>query len=265
VKLILKFLLHAGTFIALTLLTQIGGLAYAVALGIMHGLRRRIIGTGRRAATLVALTAAIYAALTMVVVPPLAERLGRTRLPCNAAPFLGCALNRTYARPAVADLLTAVTAEMARVFPGSGITILDASFPFFDGFPLIPHLSHKDGRRVDLAFFYRDAATGRPVPSGAPSPIGYFHFERPPAGYWLPCHFVSLRWDLAWAQPTEPAWQLDEERTRAMILWLKQRPKVTKILLEPYLAERLGVDGGKVKFQGCFAARHDDHFHVEVQ
>jgi hypothetical protein len=180
--------------------------------------------------------------------------------------LLGCALNRTYARPAVAHVIAALNAELARAYPGSRITILDASFPFFDGFPLVPHLSsHKHGRRVDLAFFYREAATGRPVPSGAPSPIGYFHFERPPAEYRLPCHFVSHRWNFAWAQPDEPAWQLDQERTRAMILWLKQRPEVIKILLEPYLAERLGVDGGKVRFQGCFAARHDDHFHVEVR
>lgn len=64
-KLILKFLLHACLFIALTLLTQIGGVAYVVALGIAHGARRRIIGMWRRAATLVALSVAIYAVLTL--------------------------------------------------------------------------------------------------------------------------------------------------------------------------------------------------------
>ncbi len=264
-KLILKFLLHGCAFVVLTLLTQIGGVAYVAALGMTHGLRRRATGTWQRVATLVALTIMIYAVLTIVIVPPLAERLGRTRLPCDASPFLGCALNRTYAGPAVVDLMARLNAEMARAYPGSGITILDASFPFLDGFPLIPHLSHKDGRRVDLAFFYRDATTGRPVSSGAPSPIGYLHFEQPPAGSRPPCPSTVLRWNLAWVQPDVPVWQLDEERTRAMILWLKQRPEVTKILLEPYLADRLSVDGGKVRFQGCFAARHDDHFHVEIR
>ena len=76
---------------------------------------------------------------------------------------------------------------------------------------------------------------------------------------------TPLRWDLAWLQPTEPAWVLDEERTRAMILWLKARPEVTRIFIEPHLADRLGVGGGKVRFQGCQAARHDDHLHVEVR
>lgn len=265
VKRILKLLFHACVLVTLTLLTQIGGVAYLAALGVTHGQRPRLARTWQRAAALCALTIAIYAVLTIAIVPPLAERLGRTRLPCNASPFLGCALNRTYARPAVADVMAGLNAEMARTYPGSGITILDTGFPFFDGFPLIPHLSHKDGRKVDLAFFYRDAATEQPVPSGAPSPIGYFRFERLPAGLRPTCRSSPLRWDFAWFQPARAAWQLDEQRTRAMILWLKKRTEVTKILLEPHLADRLGVAGGKVRFQGCFAARHDDHFHVEIR
>ena len=68
------------------------------------------------------------------------------------------------------------------------------------------------------------------------------------------------------SQPAKaPAWVLDEERTRAMILWLKARPEVTRIFIEPHLADRLGVGGGKVRFQGCRAARHDDHLHVEIR
>jgi hypothetical protein len=50
-----------------------------------------------------------------------------------------------------------------------------------------------------------------------------------------------------------------------MILWLKARPEVTRIFIEPHLADRLGVGGGKVRFQGCRAARHDDHLHVEIR
>ena len=75
----------------------------------------------------------------------------------------------------------------------------------------------------------------------------------------------SLRWDFDWLQPVQPRWRLDEERTRAMILWLVERPEVTRLFLEPHLAERLGVAGGKVRFQGCRAARHDDQLHVEFR
>ena len=152
-------------------------------------------------------------------------------------------------------------------FPGSRVTILEGSFPFFDGFPLPPHLSHHDGRKVDLAFFYRERATGQRRLEGSPSPIGYFHFQQPRPGDVVPCagRFTPLRWDFAWLQPDEPAWILDEERTRAMILWLKERPEVARVFIEPHLAQRLGVSGGKVRFQGCQAARHDDHLHVEIR
>jgi hypothetical protein len=163
-------------------------------------------------------------------------------------------------------LTATLNEELARTYPGSRVTVLDANFPLFDGFPLFPHLSHDDGSKIDLAFFYQDAATGQPIPSGSPSPVGYFHLERPRNGDFLSCTrgFVPLRWELAWLQPDKPAWQLDRERTRTMILWWKNRPEVTRIFIEPYLAERLGVAGGKVRFQGCWAARHDDHLHIEI-
>ena len=39
-----------------------------------------------------------------------------------------------------------------------------------------------------------------------------------------------------------------------------------KILLEPHLAHRLGVEGRpNIRFQGCRAARHDDHIHVQIR
>ncbi len=99
--------------------------------------------------------------------------------------------------------------------------------------PLLPHLSHGDGRKVDLAFFYRGAAGY--APGLAPSPIAYWAFETP--------------------------------RTGAMLRWLAgpgAEIGVRKILLEPHLAARLGATGPLVRFQGCRAARHDDHVHVDI-
>jgi hypothetical protein len=176
-------------------------------------------------------------------------------------------LNRTYLRPEALGLVTKLDDAIADRFPGSRVTILEGSFPFLDGFPLPPHLSHHDGRKIDLAYFYRDAASGRPIARGSPSMIGYFHFQRPDAGDAALCsgRLTPLRWDFGWVQPKEPEWVLDEERTRAMILWLKARPEVRRLFIEPYLADRLGVSGGKVRFQGCQAARHDDHLHIEVR
>ncbi len=39
---------------------------------------------------------------------------------------------------------------------------------------------------------------------------------------------------------------------------------VEKIFVEPHLAERLGVQADTIRFQGCRAARHDDHIHMQV-
>jgi hypothetical protein len=253
----MSLLCHALGVVGLTLLTQIGGLAYLAALLLTRRRRRAYLATA---------TILIYAAASIAIVPPLAGMLGRERVPCASTTLVGCVLNRTYLKPEIIALVGTLDQAMASRFPGSNVTILEGSFPFFDGFPLPPHLSHHDGRKVDLAYFYRDAS-GRPVARGSPSPIGYFHFQQPRPGDREPCagRFTPLRWDFAWLQPKEPDWVLDEERTRAMILWLKARPEVTRIFIEPHLADRLGVSGGKVRFQGCEAARHDDHLHVEVR
>jgi hypothetical protein len=258
-------LCHAPIVIALTLLTQVGGIAYLMAL-LGTARWRRELSRRRHAAYLILATVGIYTVASIAIVPPLAALLGRERASCASATLAGCALNRIYLRPETLALIGALDQTVASRYPGSGVTILEGSFPFFDGFPLPPHLSHHDGRKVDLAFFYRDAGN-RPVGRGSPSPIGYFHFQQPRPGDYEPCasRFTPLRWDFDWLQPKEPAWMLDAERTRAMILWLKARPEVTRIFIEPHLSDRLGVSGGKVRFQGCPAARHDDHLHVEIR
>jgi hypothetical protein len=258
-----SLLSHILVVLVLTLLTQIGGAAYLAALLVT----RRWRDVPRwRAAHLAVATIAIYAVASIAIVPPLAAQFNRVRIPCAASTLVGCVLNRTYARPQLADLIEVLNARLARDYPGSGVTVLDAGFPFVAGFPLLPHLGHTDGKKVDLAFFYQSARSGQPIPSGSPSPIGYFHFQQPPADAApLPCHFVRNRWSFSWLQPEKPAWLLDRERTRAMIRWWNARPEVMRIFLEPHLAQSLGVDSGKVHFQGCFAARHDDHLHVEIR
>jgi hypothetical protein len=252
-------------FLLLTALTQVGGVLYLAAFAIV-----RWMGVGRRRLATTILTLVLYGAATQFLVPPLAATIGRVRLPCGErspslapATKLTCVLNRGYVRKEVRELLLALGDHMVERFSGSRVTTLEASFPFFDGFPLLPHLSHHDGRKVDLAFFYE--TEGNRILSWSPSPLGYFVYEQPRPGEPRPCsaRWSPLRWDFDWLQPVQPPWRLDEERTRAMIRWLTARPEVTRLFLEPHLAERLGVAGGKVRFQGCRAARHDDHLHVE--
>jgi hypothetical protein len=260
-------------FIALTALTQIGGLALllGLAMGRAPAIRHASPWAQRAAVTLA--TMATYFAMTVLLVPPLAKAFGRVRLPCGtedgpvvAATWLTCALNRGYVRPDALALLTALGDDVGRRFPGSRLTTLEANFPFIDGFPLPPHLSHRDGRKVDLAYFYRRVDGDAAIPHGSPSWLGYFIYEQPAPGAPQPCagRWTPLRWNFDQLQPQPPTWRLDDERTAWMLTWLKDNAQVSRIFIEPHLAQRLNVAGGKVRFQGCRAARHDDHIHVEL-
>jgi hypothetical protein len=61
---------------------------------------------------------------------------------------------------------------------------------------------------------------------------------------------------------------LDEARTRFALRWLAREGPgqgLGKVFVEPHLRERLGVSGDVIRFQGCAAARHDDHIHIQLR
>ena len=266
-------------FAIATAITQTGGVIFLLTLIGVRILRRSGL---RKPVAILAGVAFFLVAIPLFnlhVVPPLAALGGRAPLPCEATaerPYaalspLYCLLGRNYVRPEARAMLEAMASDLARQYPGLVIAYLDTGFPFFDGFPLPPHLSHHDGRRVDLAYFYKDGS-GNPVKLVTPSPVGYWGFEAPPAGDASPCadrvRWLTFRWDMGWFQGfVRHDLVLDEERTAAMLRWLsEQGPShgVDKILLEPHVAKRLQAASPLIRFQGCRAARHDDHLHVEV-
>ena len=275
--------------VLLTLLTQIGGLVMLLVWGLSSFALPRAIGAWGRAAINALLFVVAYAAIGVLVVPPLAALGGRVPLPCRAQPdrafaagsILLCALNRHYVVPDLVVVLNELSGEIERVFPGTTTLFLDANFPFLNGFPLLPHLSHRDGRKLDLAFYYADAEGGY-LPAVTRSPIGYWAFEQPSASDASPCgvrSWLSLRWDLDFLQDKFPDRVLEPRRTRAALQWLLSegsRYKVDRVFVEPYLAARLDVQGLGVQglgvqaspalgFQGCRAARHDDHIHIQIR
>lgn len=234
----------------LTILTQIGRLAWLIALFF----RQRIF------AFLLA-----YAALTVAAIW-VAPNFGRVALNCfdngslQVQSWMYCALNRNYVTPELRDVLIEAAEDLDRQYPGTKTLVLDANFPFLDGFPLLPHLSHKDGDKVDLAFFYRDEKGY--LPGATRSPIGYFAFEPGPTD----CRpsWPSLRWDLAFIQPLWHDYELDEARTAAVLRILSNDERVDKLFIEPHLVQSLGVAHPHIRFQGCRAARHDDHIHFQL-
>lgn len=262
-------------FVFVTVLTQIGGIAYLAGLAFARARRVKLMNVWPQRFVVLVTAVLCYALMSFFLVPPLAEVMGRVHLPCGtvsagplvAATKLTCALNRGYVRPNVDKLITDLSAQVELTFPESKVTTLEGNFPFLNGFPLLPHLSHRDGKKVDIAYFYQRAADGSALAYGSPSALGYFIYERPKNGETSSCagRWTPLRWDFVGLQPKPPKMRIDEHRTAWMIRWLKNDPRVSKIFIEPYLAARLGVSGGKVRFQGCYAARHDDHIHIEVE
>ena len=241
---------HGLWIVLLTLVTQIGGLAWLIA-----------VMTRRR--WLVFALAYGGLGLGAAWISPLA---GRVPLPCTGEALrmqslIFCALNRHYAAPELAEALRDTAAAMAARHPGTQTLILDAGFPFLDGFPLLPHLSHGDGRKADLAFYYVEP-DGTALPGRTRSPIGYVAFEPGPTR--CPPAWLTMRWDLHWLQGTWPQWRPDRARMRTLMGLLSRDARIGKILLEPHLTRAWGVAHPKVRFQGCRAARHDDHIHVQL-
>jgi hypothetical protein len=266
-------------FVVLTALTQLGGVIFLASLALAWFLRR----TGSTKAMAVFAGIVLFLAgvplANLFIAPALATLHGRVALPCEMSaekPYAAlspvyCALGRNYVRPEVQAMLEAMGRDLSRDDPGLVVATLDAGFPAIDGFPLPPHLSHDDGRRIDLAYFYTDKMGDR-LTLAAPSFLGYWGFEEPPTPADAACtdktRRLTFRWDMNWFQAfIRKDRRLDQERTAAMLRWLVEKgPEhgVAKILLEPHMVKRLGVASPLIRFQGCRAARHDDHIHVEV-
>lgn len=173
---------------------------------------------------------------------------------------LYCGLNRHYVVPELKEVLITYSKKLNAKHPNTKTLILDANFPFITGFPLLPHLSHNDGRKVDLAFFYEDE--NGYLPKATKSPIGYFAFEA--GATKCPKKLFSLRWDLNWLQSIWPNYSLEPSRMTTALQILSDDKRIKKLFIEPHLKSRLSLTSSKIRFQGCRAARHDDHIHMQL-
>ncbi len=255
-------------FILLTILTQTGGFVYLLAHFIskkwqLNKVKRRL------------LFVSTYLLFCLLLIPLVAPVFGRSALPINGQlkplNYLTVLLNRHYVSKELKDLLLEATDTMHQQYQ-SPIRYLDANFPFINGFPLIPHLSHNDGKKVDLAFYYKDKQTGE-ASDGSPSFIGYGVYESPEGGetdYPEQCSMQGY-WQYGALEILVPQWRahhytVDAERTRALLEILLEQKETSKIFIEPHLKNRWGLElYDKVRFHGCRAVRHDDHIHLQIQ
>jgi hypothetical protein len=277
-RLFIKILLGLMFFSFLTIVTQVGGIAFLISILTFGIIEKRLNRRWTRVTAKVLSFATLYLIFTFVIVPLTAKPFGRVPLPLFESNNLRPAnmwtvlLNRNYVRPELRQATFYVARKMNDRYPGTVVNYLEANFPFIDKFPLLPHLSHSDGKKLDVSFYYLDAKTGERT-NEVPSWLGYGvceeprpgEYDRPAAcaqkGYWQ-YSFMSRN---IISQEKKDDYPFDPERTKDLVNFYIAHKSIGKILIEPHLKTRLGLISNKVRLHGCNAVRHDDHIHVQLK
>ncbi|MFD2188986.1 hypothetical protein [Aquimarina celericrescens] len=216
----------------------------------------------------------LYLGITFLLIPLIAPIFGREKLKdssyIEAHTFFTKLLNRNYIKAELHISLQEIAASYQKQHHGIKIVYLDANFPFVNGFPLFPHLSHNDGKKIDISFVYldqNDRLTNR-----KPSISGYGVFEKP----------TNKEYDQTKACKKNGYWQYDysqyltfgtinknlkfsEKATKDLLLAIVNHQQIGKVFIEPHLKNRLRVENSKIRFQGCQTVRHDDHIHLQLK
>lgn len=151
---ILKIALGLILICLLTVVTQVGGLVFLISLLTFGLIDNRLNERWTRVIAKLVSFATLYLIFVFVVVPLTAKSFGRVQLPVfenrhlKPANIWTCLLNRNYVRPQLREITYKVAENMNIKYPGTTINYLDANFPFIDKFPLLPHLSHNDGKKT---------------------------------------------------------------------------------------------------------------------
>ncbi|MEO0338163.1 MAG: hypothetical protein AAF242_03020 [Bacteroidota bacterium] len=279
-KYVLAFCFALVKISLLTLITQIGGVVYLLYLPIKRYLHKNYQASWSRLALRWFSFSLLYLLITLFVVPPVASSLGRVPLPWLATKdhplkahniLVSPLLNRHYVKPELKAIALEIAQKMRAENSQLTLTYLDANFPFMDGFPLLPHLSHDDGRKLDLAFVYKNQKTGKVKKRGY-GPIGYGRCDWPKKGesdYPALCREKG-KWlydGLALLQPQRKNGniQTDPALNKTLINLLRREQMIHRIYLEPHLEMRwLGKNYDKIRPAGCHAVRHDDHIHIQI-
>ena len=261
------FFRHFFATLILLIITQIGGLIYPFILIFFKADKNRI---WKR----LALFLSVYLLATFFVVPYIApifgrERIKETTLISNHF-FLTKLLNRNYVKPEINQILQEVSIKFNQKHKDIHIEYLDTNFPFIDGFPLFPHLSHKDGKKVDLTFMYK-TPNGQ-LTNKKKSLSGYGVFVPLKKGELNKNKFCKnkgfFQYDFTKYLSLgniHPELVFSEKATKDLILLLLQHKTIDKIFIEPNLKKRMHLTDKRIRYQGCHSVRHDDHIHLQIQ
>lgn len=257
---IFKIFLHTLWIILLTALTQVGGLIWIISLLFSYltkWKKKYVFYT-------------LYLVCNLLIVPPLAKQFGREQLPIlkdNLKPrnLIYPLLFRNYVTSELKNILI----NSAEVLKKDNITItyLDANFPFYNGFPLLPHRSHNDGKKIDISFIYKTEENQ--ITDKKPSVSGYGTYVKDDnyslkscikKGYWQ----YDFPKYLTFGKINDL--EFDANHTKKLLTTFLKYSETEKIFIEPYLKANLGLNNyNKIRFHGCKAVRHDDHIHLQIK
>jgi len=255
---LLKTLSHFLIVIFLTITTQVGGLIWITAIVISKKIKKK-----KRL-----IFPLLYLIFNTLIVPPIANLFGREQLPIfneSVKPrnWVYPLLFRNYANSDLKELLIEASTKT-----DISITYLDANFPFLNGFPLLPHLSHNDGKKIDISFMYLNKE-GKST-NKKPSVSGYGVFSNSEDNYTSSSCIEKGYWQYDYPKyltfGTINELTIDKKATKKLIQNLISYPNIQKVFIEPHLKHSLGLSSeSKIRFHGCKAVRHDDHIHLQIK
>jgi len=262
-----KVIGHIGLILLLTLITQIGGVIYVLSSLISRGWKRR------RRFKMTLLFFGLYFTATLLVVPFIAPLFGREKVKhtsnISATNYMTIVLNRNYVKPELNNLLREVSEDLIKQDSNIVISYLDANFPFINGFPLLPHLSHNDGKKIDLSLMY--ISENGELSNLKKSISGYGVFVNSNQDEFNQTNFCKengyFQYDfpkyLTFGQINKEL-VFSEKDTKSLVNCILKKSKLGKLFIEPHLKSRLKLNHPKVRFHGCGAVRHDDHIHIQL-
>lgn len=234
----------------LSLLTQVGGLIYLFAYPIFKKVNHKTLSARRKIVYKAGVFLGVYAIFTFTIIPPIAKSFGRVPLPyfhpqLKPLNYLTPLMNRHYVEKDLYDLLIDSSTILNQKYPNSIVAYMDANFPFINNFPLLPHLSHNDGKKVDLTFLYRKINNQQAINRKAKSWIGYGGIEHPFKGEENTTTICEKKgfWQYDLLRKVTPMIfgakiEIDEKRTKLLIETLANHPQTGKIFIEPFLKSR---------------------------
>jgi len=262
----LKIIINTLLFVFLSVLTQIGGIIYLISLFISKKWDKNF----KFKSLIIFLT--LYLFSTFLIVPLIAPIFGREKVKhtekIHPTTYLSILLNRNYVKPKLNELLHQTEKELKDT--KIEIHYLDANFPFINKFPLFPHLSHNDGKKIDLSLIY-ETPNGM-ITGKQKSVSGYGVFESPKSNEYNQVKNCLKNGYFQYDYPKyltlgkiNKELVFSEKGTRILIKSILKSKSLGKLFIEPHLKIRMRLNDNRIRYQGCKSVRHDDHIHIQLK